>query len=102
MLKIKCINLYNIFNEMLICDPADIVRVIFCRRDQCTWNPIGGLNWTDWEEGTLPSYHSHSPSMLFREMGPLFETSCRYSLFLYKRLRYLMYLYLTGFSGHVK
>lgn len=26
MLKIKCINLYNIFNEMLICDPADIVR----------------------------------------------------------------------------
>ena len=24
MLKIKCINLYNIFNEMLICDPADI------------------------------------------------------------------------------
>lgn len=26
MLKIKCIKLCNIFNKMLICDPADIIR----------------------------------------------------------------------------
>ena len=66
MLIIKRIKLYDIFNKMVVRDPAGTIRGLHSTAK----NPTGGLNWIDQVDMTFPFHHSHSPSVLFRGMGP--------------------------------